>query len=240
MMTTRIRAWAALACVAAACSNSGGRSGDDGAACVGAKCDDLDGQDDGGPLGKLDLPPPRADLGVVPSATCDAACAVVSSCLGAIEDDCLLQCAIDRDEAADHDAACAEAVDAAFTCVAGLDCDGAAAWQSGAADQPCAAQDQAALAACADTPPPSVCDTFCALASSCTQSDAAGCAASCGDALVAAGEFGQACVDAQSQVFACVGALGDCDAFGAWSAASGEYPCADADAALATACEGGA
>lgn len=228
-----------IALVVVGC-HGGSSSGDDGPNCVGAKCDDIDGMDEGGPLGKLDLPPPRADLGVVPPQVCDASCAVLSSCLGVAEDDCLLQCSGERDAASEHSSDCAAAYDAALQCIAALDCEGAAAYQAGEEGYPCSAEDDAVAVACAESAPPSVCDGFCALAGMCQEGAADACATSCADALVAAAELGSACADAQSEVFACVGALTDCESFGAWAAAEGEYPCATQDAELVTACEAGA
>lgn len=234
--TTSLRALVGVLSLAAChATTSDGRDG--GPACVGAKCDDVEGLDDGGPLGKLDLPPPRADLGVTPSSGCEARCAVISSCLGVGEDDCLLQCASIRTDAQDRGDACAAAVDTASNCVAALDCEAASAWQVGEPGYPCEAEERDAQAACSEVPTASVCTDFCALAGGCVDGGAEICATTCADALAAADAYGPACTDAQTEVFACVGELADCDAFAAWAAAEGDYPCADADLALVAACD---
>lgn len=238
MALRRMRPHALLgALLLPACHSTAPDAAASGPACVGAKCDDVEGVDDDGPLGKLDLPPPRADLGVSPSTTCDARCAVVSSCLGVGEDDCLLQCAATRADAVELGETCASAVDAALNCVAALDCDGAAAWQAGDVGHPCEAEDHDAQAACSETPTSSVCTDFCALAGGCVEGGAEICTTSCADALAAADAYGPACAEAQSEVFACVGELADCDAFAAWAAADGDYPCAAVDLALVAACD---
>ncbi len=236
MNTTR--RYLSIALFVAGC-HGGGSGGDDKPDCVGAKRDDLDGLDEG-PAGKLDLPPPRADLGVDPPQVCDASCAVLSSCLGVAEDDCLLQCSGERDAASELSSECAAAYDGALGCVAALDCEGAAAYQAGEEGYPCAAEDEAVTIACADATPPTACDAFCALAGMCQEGQAEVCAASCAEALSAAAELGSACAEAQSEVFTCAGELADCEALAAWAAAEGDYPCAEADAALVTACEAGA
>jgi hypothetical protein len=225
------------AALGGACKDGGSGDGaaDDGG-CIGAKCDDLDGLDDG-VVGKLDVPAVRADLGVEPSGTCDASCAVFSGCLGTAEGDCLLDCAGLQADAAAHSGACEAAADALLVCVAGLDCDAAAAYQAGTDGYPCAAEDQGAAAACAPVSAADpACEGFCTLAAGCTESDAKACASACAEAQAGAEAIGPACGEAQRAVFECVGALADCAAFDDWTAAAGDHPCAAADAAVADAC----
>lgn len=234
-MNWRYRPLLALVALAA-CKDGGSDGSADDSACVGAKCDDLDGLDDG-PVGSLDLPSPRADLGVDPSTTCSASCAVFTSCLGAAEGDCLLECDQLQSDAAAHSAGCETAADALLVCIAGLDCEAVAAYQAGTEGYPCEAEDQSVAAACAVvTPQPATCDGFCTLAASCTDGDAAACATACADALGNAEAVGPACGAAQSAVFECVAALPDCAAFEAWTAAAGDHPCAELDATVAVDC----
>jgi hypothetical protein len=234
-MTMRHR-WVLALATLAACKDDGSSDASDAAACVGAKCDDLEGMDSG-PLGSLDLPPPRADLGVDPSTTCAASCAVFAGCLGAAQGDCLLECDALQTDAAAHSAACGTAADALLVCIAGLDCEAAADYQAGSEGYPCEAEDLDVAASCAtNTPTPSACDGFCTLASSCTESDAGACAAACAEAQAGADAVGSPCGAAQTAVFECVAALPDCAAFEAWTAATGDHPCADADAGVATEC----
>lgn len=228
---------AAIALVAGC--KDGGASGSDGPDCVGAKCDDPDAQDSGAdtaPLGKLDLPPVREDLGVVPSGACAASCAVVSECVGASEADCLLECTAYQAEAADHSAECSAAIDGLLACTAALDCTGYADYLAGQDDYPCAAEEQAAAAGCATSTDVPACDAFCTLAAECEEGDAAACVAACNETIAGADAVGDACGDAARAQFECVGALGDCEAYGAWALAEGDHPCAAADEALAVAC----
>lgn len=223
-----------------ACKGGESDGGDDGADCIGAKCDDLDGLDDG-PLGKLDLPAVRSDLGVQPSSACAASCAVFGGCLGGSTDDCLLECDGLQADAAAHSSGCEAAADALLVCIAGLDCEAVGDYQAGAEGYPCEAEDQAVAAACAASTPAPVCDAFCTLAAGCIEADAAACTTACDEALAGADAVSAACGAAQGAVFECVGALPDCAAFEAWTAAAGDHPCADVDLALAQACttEGG-
>ena len=235
--TTVLLAAGLTAALVGACKDGGsdGGAADDGS-CLGAKCDDLDGLDDG-VVGKLDVPAVRADLGVQPSGTCDASCAVISGCLGTADGDCLLDCAGLQADAAAHSGACEAAADALLVCIAGLDCDAAAAYQAGTEGYPCEAEDQGAAAACA--PPGAAdpaCDGFCTLAAGCTESDASACASACTEAQAGADAIGPACGAAQRALFECVAALADCAALDEWTAAAGDHPCAGADAAVADAC----
>ena len=219
----------------AACKPGDSQGNADDGACVGAKCDDVDNLDEG-PLGKLDVPGVRADLGVAPSATCDASCAVLSGCLGAAQADCLLECDQLQSDAAMQSAACEMAADGLLECIAGLDCEAAAAYQAGTEGYPCEAQEQLLVGECSATEPAPQCEGFCALAAGCTDAETLACATACADALASAESVSDACGVAQADLFDCVAALPDCTAFEAWTAASDGHPCADADDALAAAC----
>jgi hypothetical protein len=228
-----------VAATAVACKDGGSR-GDDGPDCVGAKCDDVDDPTataSAGDSGPIDPPDePRADLGVSPPAQCDGACAVLSGCLGETITDCQLECTIARDEATSASAECGAAYDAVLACIAGLDCAGAADYQTAAEGYPCAVEEDAAFVACSEEPAAGECDTFCALAAMCDGGDAATCTALCSETLVTAEGVGADCRAAQVDVFACVGAL-SCEDYAAWAAAEGEgYPCAASDEALVGAC----
>jgi hypothetical protein len=227
--------WALVLAALTACKD-GESSGDgDEATCIGAKCDDLDAVEP--PAGALDLPPPRADLGVDPSTTCAASCAVFTSCLGAAEGDCLLECDGLQADAAAHSAEGASAADDLLVCIARLDCEAAAAYQAGSEGYPCEAEDLAVASACAaNEPVPSACAGFCTLASSCTESEVEACNAACSEAQAGADAVGPTCGAAQTAVCECVAALPDCAAFDAWTAAAGDHPCADADAMVAVEC----
>lgn len=222
-----------------ACKN-GSDAGDDGPDCVGAKCDDIDdptasaSAEDSGPIEPI--PEPRADLGVNPPAQCESACAVLASCLGETLTDCQLECTSARDEATSASAACGTAYDAVLSCIAGLDCAGAADYQAATEGYPCATEEDAAFVACSAEPQTSECDTFCALAVMCDGGEAETCAALCGETLANADGIGADCKAAQVAAFECVGAL-TCEEYAAWSAAEGDdYPCAASDTALVGAC----
>lgn len=234
---TRLTSLLLVAAMVAACKDDGSSgSGDPG--CVGAKCDDPNAMDAGdtAPAGKLDLPPVREDLGVVPPPACDASCAVLSGCIGASEDDCLLECSALLAEANDHSSECAASVGAVLSCTAALDCEGYADYEAGEDDYPCAAEDQAFAAACATSTDTPACDAFCTLAAGCEGGDAAACVAACNETIAGAEAVGAACGDAARAQFECVGALTECSELAAWSLAEGDHPCADTDVALATAC----
>ena len=223
-----------------ACKDGSNSSGEDGPDCVGAKCDDVDdptasaSAGDSGPIEPT--PEPRADLGVDPPAQCESACAVLSSCLGETLTDCQLECTIARDEATASSATCGTAYDAVLSCLAGLDCAGAADYQTAAEGYPCATEEDAAFVACSVEPQTSECDAFCGLAVMCDGGEVDTCTALCGETLATADGIGAACKAAQADAFACVGALG-CEDYAAWSAAEGDgYPCAASDTALVTAC----
>jgi hypothetical protein len=222
-----------------ACKDSAD-SGDDGPQCIGAKCDDVDdptASASAGDSGPIEPPPdPRADLGVSPPAHCETACEVLASCLGETLTDCQLECTVAHEEATTASAACATAYDGLLSCIAGLDCQGAADYQTAAEGYPCATEEDAALVACSAEPQTSECDGFCALAVMCDGGDAETCTALCGEALANADGIGADCKAAQLATFECVGALG-CDEYAAWSAAEGEdYPCVASDTALVGAC----
>jgi hypothetical protein len=240
--------WTSLVLVGLAAGACGGNSsgGDEGPQCVGAKCDDVDdptasatspGEEESGPI---DPPPePRADLGVDPPTQCDSACTVLSECLGGTVTDCQLDCTTARQEAAAVSSGCASAYDATLACVAGLDCAEAADYQAGLEGYPCSAEEDAALVACTEVATPTACEGFCTLAAMCDGGDAQTCQALCAESLANAEAVGAGCGAAQIDVFECVGALGSCDEFAAWSTAEGEYPCAGSDVALVAACNQG-
>lgn len=214
--------------------------GDDGPDCVGAKCDDIDdptasaSAEDSGPIEPT--PEPRSDLGVSPPAQCESACAVLASCVGATLTDCQLECTAARDEAATASSECGTAYDAVLSCIAGLDCAGAADYQAGVEGYPCSAEEDAAFVACSEEPAAGECDAFCALAVMCDGGEAETCTALCVETLANAEGIGAECRGAQADAFGCVGAL-DCAGYAAWATAEGEdYPCAASDTALVTAC----
>ncbi len=184
-------------------------------------------------------PPPRADLGVAPPASCASHCAVSSECLGVGETDCLLDCTTRLDEREDRGEGCVTAFEASLDCTAALSCTELADYRAELPMAPCRAEADAAALACTlgdDTPPPA-CASFCETTQDCTETTASECLVSCIDARTANLDSGPGCVRAQDELLDCVAGL-TCDAVAAWLDGAPDNLCGDEDEVLARACTG--
>jgi hypothetical protein len=86
------------------------------------------------------------------SPTCDALCATTATCTGADPGACATLCSEALQTAAAVSASCQQAQIAAFDCVAALDCEGYAAWESGEGDYPCRLEDESLTLDCQGDP----------------------------------------------------------------------------------------
>jgi hypothetical protein len=229
--------WFLVCGAALACSGDDGEPGDGPAATSAASAPADDGADDD-PLPMTTGEAPKADLGVAPPADCTFACEVRSECLGESETDCLLSCTSAHAEHTSTSEGCVSAYETMLGCVASLSCEEVAQFQTGAGDYPCAAEEVAIDAACADdVPPPMVCEPLCATTGTCTgDEDPTACLTLCSEALAGAEGVGAECLQAQEAVFQCVAEL-SCDDYDAWASGAENSPCQAEDDALALACE---